>query len=147
MCILAVRAECLVAELRTKFRKAFVKRAFDGALTAGQEANRPVGAEDQTILAEELPSMTGNRRLAAQSDSRPHLMKFYAEVARQHRPWSRDAIGQLTRKVRRYGGHPAGCLAAVPGSTRVRSCAGRGSIAILRIRGVRGDGLETELRM
>jgi len=80
---LAVRAECLVAELRTKFRKAFVKRAFDGAIAAGQEADRPVGAEDQTILAEALPSMTGNRRLASQSDSRPHLMKFYAGVARR----------------------------------------------------------------
>ena len=96
MCILAVRAECLVAELRTKFRKAFVKRAFDGAIAAGQEADRPVGAEDQTILAEAQPSMTGNRRLASQSDSRPHLMKFYAGVARQDRPWSRDA--KLTRK-------------------------------------------------
>jgi hypothetical protein len=50
--ILDVRAECLVAEPRTKFRKAFVKRAFDGAIAAGQEADRPVGAEDQTILAE-----------------------------------------------------------------------------------------------
>ena len=39
--ILGVRAECLVAELRTKFRKAFVKRAFDGAIAAGQEADRP----------------------------------------------------------------------------------------------------------
>ena len=43
---------CCIKSCRIKSRKAFVKSALDDAIVACQQADRPVRAEDQAILAE-----------------------------------------------------------------------------------------------
>jgi hypothetical protein len=80
----------LVAELRTKFRKAFVKRAFDGAIAAGQEADRPVGAEDQTILAEALRRASfASKHDAGDDKTEDSQLRALRRLQREQQPKSR----------------------------------------------------------
>ena len=40
----------------------FIERALDGAIAAGEQADRPVRTEDQAILAETFCGMCDNRK-------------------------------------------------------------------------------------
>jgi len=59
--LLGVRTKRLVTKAGTKSHKAFVKRALGFAIAAGQKTNRPIGAEDQPILAEAFRGMLHRR--------------------------------------------------------------------------------------
>jgi hypothetical protein len=58
----SVHAKGLVAHVRTKLRQALLERALGRAIASCEQTHRPVGAEDQAILAKALGGVRDERK-------------------------------------------------------------------------------------